>query len=136
MNRPDSFTINSRISSRKLVFRDYAASQYIIELLGDVSTASTVDANMGSWGLCEFLSKLASYHKPWSGEEHWEALEGEFSLTATCSSLGEVILRVTFFHFRGGSEESHITVGIETELGQLKSIANRACLFFNETCKI
>jgi hypothetical protein len=34
------------------------------------------------------------YEQPWEGEMEWESVEGEFSVIASCSSLGRVTFKV------------------------------------------
>ena len=81
-------------------------------------------------GLAALLARLASYERPWSSGECWESIEGEFSLSATCSPLGEVGFSVCIRGLQGAPEEWQASATLTTELGQLPKIAAGAQRFF------
>ena len=79
------------------------------------------------------FNKLASYQKPWKDTISWESIEGEFKLSASCTSLGAIIFTITLKDLLGTSEALAIQVGLETEFGQLQQIAKRSDNFFNSS---
>ena len=82
-------------------------------------------------GLAKFFQRLAAYERPWVEPERWESLEGEFSIEAICSVLGEVRFCLRIRDLFGGPEEWEVRANLVTELGQLAGIAFRAKSFFN-----
>jgi len=67
----------------------------------------------------------------WQGIKSWESIEGEFIISATCSSLGEVLFTVRLRGLQGAPEEWTVSVGLATEFGQLRNIAKHAKGFFS-----
>lgn len=129
------FSIHSVNSDRELVFSSYRDEQFQIELKGSGITTLTdvwVGGKLYSQSLSAFLQELASFTKPWKGSQDWESLEGEFSLSVTCTALGQVTFWVEIRCKTGSPEALLIQAGIVTELGQLEKIAKDAKLFFQE----
>jgi hypothetical protein len=125
------FKIHSVSSNRELVVHSHRDEYFHVELKGAEVTASTdvwipTDRN----GLNAFFQELAGYKIPWNGERGWGSLEGEFEISATCTTLGQVIFQVRLAGMVGGSEEWKVQAGLDTELGQLESIAREAGRFF------
>ena len=54
-------------------------------------------------GFCEFFQQLASHGQPLIGEELLQPLEGDMKLSATCNTLGHVVIKTNF----GSSFEDH-----------------------------
>jgi hypothetical protein len=127
------FSIHSTSSSRELVFSAHKGEYFRVELKGFEVVASTdvwayTDANR----LNEFFQELGHFERPWQGQRSWASIEGEFSLAATCTSLGNVSFHVTLLGLQGAPEEWRVEVGLVTDLGQLEKIAKHAQFFFNE----
>jgi len=126
-----TFSIKSNASDRELVFLDPREDYFVVELRGfGVRAIRDVYAYTDALGLSVLLNRLAEYSRPWSSAEGWESLEGEFSLAATCSSLGEVRFTVSIRDLFGSPEEWTVQASLVTEMGQLPSIAANAKSFF------
>ena len=125
------FSIHSVNSDRELRFQ-YLKDEYLeVELKGNGLSAVTgvwiyTDAN----GLSTFFQKLANFREPWQGAQTWESLEEDFSISATCSNLGQVTFTIKLRHFLVGQEDWHLEAGLATELGQLEQFAKDAKAFF------
>jgi hypothetical protein len=114
------------------VFSAHKGDSFYIELKGfDVSASTEVWAYTDAYGLNEFFQELGCLERPRQGQRSWASIEGEFSLSATCTLLGNVTFHVTLFGLQGTPEEWSIEAGLETEFGQLEQIAKHAKLFFN-----
>lgn len=125
------FSIQSVSSDREFVFSSHGGEYFHVELKGIGVTASTdVWATTDGDGLNRFFQELARHKTPWKGEHRWESLEGEFEISATCTTLGHVVFLVKLAGQIGGVEEWQIKAGLDTELGQLEKIAQNARIFF------
>jgi hypothetical protein len=125
------FSIHSVSSDRELVFSSRKGEYFLVELKGSALSVSTgVWATTDASGLNKFFQEIASHRNPWQGERSWGSLEGEFEISATCTTLGHVIFWVKLSGLPGGVEEWEAQAGLETELGQLEKIAVGANIFF------
>ncbi|MGY0653105.1 DUF6228 family protein [Luteimonas sp. A537] len=107
---------------------------FTVELRGaSVQATHTVWAHTDARGLANLFARLATYERPWSGNERWESIEGEFLLSATCSPLGEVNFSVRILGLQGAPEEWQVSASLTTELGQLPKVAAGAHRFFGGT---
>lgn len=128
------FSIHSNSSDRALVFLPSEEDYFVVEFRGaDLQATRKVYAFAEGAGLRRFFAALAAYERPWSSEETWSSLEGEFSLSASCSRLGIVTFLFAIHGSPGASEEWHVSASITTELGQLPRIAAGAQRFFSGT---
>ena len=126
------FSIHSTSSSRELVFSAHKDDYFHVELKGfEISASAGVWAYTDANGLNEFFQELGCFEKPWQGQRSWSSLEGDFSLSETCTSLGNVTFRVALLGLQGAPEEWRAETGLVTELGQLEKIAKQAEIFFN-----
>lgn len=127
------FSIHSTSSTRELVFSAHKDESFRVELKGfEVSASADVLAYTDANGLNEFFQELGHLEKRWQGQRSWASIEREFSLAATCTSLGKVTFRVTLLGLQGAPEEWRVEAGLVTDLGQLEKIAKHAGVFFNE----
>ncbi|HRE71001.1 DUF6228 family protein [Accumulibacter sp.] len=127
------FSINSTSSTRELVFSAHKDESFRVELKGfAVSASADVWAYTDANGLNEFFQDLGHLEKRWQGQRSWTSIEREFSLAATCTSLGKVTFRVTLLGLQGAPEEWRVEARLVTDLGQLEKIAKHAGVFFNE----
>lgn len=131
MHRP-SFSIKSSSSERELSFADPTRDGYTVTYRGnDVHACCGVYEFMQGDNLATLFQRVASFRRPWPGVEEWRSLEGEFSLAATCSSLGVVTFTASLSGLPGAPEEWRLTASLTSELGQLQRLAEEACLFFS-----
>jgi hypothetical protein len=131
-----TLSIKSRSSDRELFFLNPRQDYFTVELRGSsVRATRDVYAYTDASGLAKLFSKLAASKRPWVGAERWEALEGEFSISAQCSTLGQVSFSVLIRDHLGGPEEWSVSAVLETELGGLPGIAADAQLFFSHVAK-
>ncbi len=127
----ESFSIKSNASDREVVFLDPRPDYFVVSLRGfSVRAIREVYAYPDALGLLALFNRLAEYALPWNGAESWESLEGEFSLAATCSALGQVSITVSIRDVFGTAEEWRVEASLVTEMGQLPSIAANASTFF------
>ena len=129
------FSIHSNSSDRELAFLSSGKDDYFTVQLRGSSLQATqrVYAYTDRSGLARLFARLSACERPWSGEERWESLEGEFSLSARCSSLGIVTFLVAILGLEGAPEEWRVSASLTTELGQLPNIAAGAHRFFGGT---
>jgi hypothetical protein len=128
------FSINSVKSDRVLIFSHRVGEFFRAELKGhDLSASIKVSTYTDNDGLNQLFQELGSSERPWQGEKSWSSLEGEFTLSATCSSLGVVCFYVSLRAFPGAPEEWSVEAGLETEFGQLAKIAKWSDAFFHAT---
>lgn len=124
------FSIRSSESDTELVFLSHRGDYFDVELRSrQLSAAREVWAYTDAYGLADLFEFLAKQSRPWRGTEAWSSIEGEFSLSATCSSTGVVSFEVKLCHF-GTSEEWKLRKRISSEFGQLPRFAEMARAFF------
>ena len=127
-----SFSLKSNASDRELVFSSPRPDYFVVELRGRaLEVTREVYAYTDARGLSEFFAKLAIFERPWVGTQRWESLEGEFSISAACSALGQVSFSIRIRDMLGGPEEWEVSAQLATELGALQAVAVDAGLFFN-----
>lgn len=127
-----SFSIRSTSSDRELFFFDPPTEDgYTVTYRShDLQASCGVYQFTHSRGIALLLSRLASFKRPWQGVEQWSSPKGEFSLSAKCSPSGIVTFIVVLACAAGTSEEWRLVASLTSEQGQLRSLAERADLFF------
>lgn len=126
------FAIKSSSSDRELRFLARKGDEFRVELSGHGLTVELlVSAYTDSTGLLRLFETIAKCSEPWPGTESWGSLEGEFNLSATCFTSGQVLFSIEAWGSPGAPEEWRATAGITSELGQLPSIASAARRFFS-----
>ena len=125
------FSIDSSISGNSLKVVSLEPDYMFVELTGIVSVKLRVCTFTDEMGLPNFLRKLSKYNRPWKSEQEWNSLEEQFKISATCSKLGEVYLKITLSDMHGNPEQWSVSTSIVTKLGQLEHLANNAESFFN-----
>jgi len=125
-------SINSVNSDRALIFSQRVGEIFRVDLKAHALSASIeVSTYTDNDGLNKLFQELGGSERPWQGKRFWSSLEGEFTLSATCSSLGAVCFTVSLRSLTGTSEEWSVEAGLETEFGQLTQIAKNSKAFFN-----
>jgi hypothetical protein len=125
------FDISSNVSARKIVFSERRGDSFLVELLGHGLNASmVVSAYTDARGLLRWLERLAAYDAPWTGEDDWSTIEGEFQISARCSTVGQVFIQVHLRALPGSAEEWQTSAGIESDLGSMSRYASAARQFF------
>jgi hypothetical protein len=119
-------TISSTTSNRTLHIRRNGSDGLDIELGGfPVSVNTTIWCDTDDiTALIDFFTLLGNQQQPWSNQKHWSSLEGECTLSATCSSLGVVMFQVMLRGQSGSPEEWQVTAGITSAFGQLAQLAS------------
>jgi hypothetical protein len=97
----------------------------------EVSASADVWAYTDADGLNKLFQELDGLESPWRGERSWASIEGDFSLFATCTSLGHVTFRVEMRGSQGAPEEWRVNAGLVIEFGQLEQIARSSNAFFH-----
>ena len=82
-----------------------------------------------SKGFFDFFQRIASYKKPWAGEEFWEPLEGDMGLRATCDALGHVELKVNLRNGFASNDSWSLECSIFVDFGMLPFHAEGAKRF-------
>lgn len=123
------FSIKSVRSDAELVFAGGEGNYFIVELRGsELSARCLVWGDSHSADLAERLTNAA---KQTSGfdEFAWGSLEDEITLSFRCDKIGHVFIRIEMRN-RHGVDDWRLASEIETELGQLPGIAEKAERFF------
>jgi hypothetical protein len=127
----DSFTIKSVRSDAELAFVERQGDYFTVVIRG-----SQLSATHRVWGYtdCDFLvqglNRLAREPIGFNETFTWDSIEGDLSLGIRCDKLGHVLVQVELQE-RGG-EDWHLKCEIETELGQLPTLAADAARFFGK----
>ena len=131
MNR--TFSIKSTSSDREIFFSKYDGEDFFVELRGNVTaTIKVYGYAPHTYDLAHWFAELGEQDTSWDEAKLWESLEGEFKISATCSSLGQVHFELSLRILPGADEEAYLQVGLETELGQIENISNGASKFFEK----
>ena len=78
-----------------------------------------------------FFQKIGDTNLKWDRTFSWKSVEGDFSISATCDSLGKVTFKISLEGLQGTSEEWRVQVNIESDLGALEKIARQSKSLFN-----
>ena len=125
------FSIKSTSSNQELVLSNRDGEYFEARLNGVVTAHVLVYAYTDEQGLSKLFQELGGMEKPWGGNLSWESLEGEFKISASCSSLGEVQFNILLWGLPGHPEEWRVNLGLVSELGQLQQITKQAKRFFS-----
>jgi hypothetical protein len=125
------FSIDSSISNNSIRFSKLEPEYVTVSFSGVVSASARVCTYTDETGISNWLNKLASFSKPWKSAIEWQSLESQFSISATCSSLGEVRLSIQLSDLHGHPEEWKVSSSVVTDFGQLPILAKHAEHFFN-----
>ncbi|WP_183907293.1 DUF6228 family protein [Simiduia aestuariiviva] len=128
----DKFSITSSSSKEQYIFSERDGEFFKFEVVAEsVHASRKVTTYTDEFGIANLFSKLSEFNSPWTGVESWKSLEGEFEMAVTCNSTGHVTIQVKLTQWSSGSEDWHLTVHLNTELGQLQQVANEVRAFFN-----
>ena len=128
----DKFSITSSSSNEQYIFSERAGELFNFEVVGEsVQASRKVTTYTDEFGIANLFSKLSELNSPWEGAESWKSIEGEFEMAVTCNLTGHVTIQVKLTQWNSGSEDWHLTVHLNTELGRLQQVANEARAFFN-----
>ena len=127
------FSIRSSSSDTELTFSGARKDYFTAELKGNnevrvirqVYAYSPHSPNLGA-----FFLRIAHHDRPWASVEFWESLEGEFNLSATCSSLGVVTFSLVMHSRDEVVDGWRIVATLTADLGQLPGIGAAAEQFF------
>jgi len=124
------FSIKSTLSSRELVFSERFDEYFRADIKGDIATSINVYTYTDESGILRLFSELSSLNKPWQGVRIWESSEDDFSISVSCSPLGQVLIEVYLSKSTASPEELTVKMSLVTEFGQLPKIAQDAKAFF------
>ena len=126
------FSIKSSSSDTELAFSGPRKDYFTVELKGnEVGVIRQVYAySPHSPSLGAFFLRISHHNRPWASTERWESLEGEFNLSATCSSLGEVTFSLVMHSRLDVADGWRIVATLTADLGQLPGIGAAAEQFF------
>ena len=118
-----AFSIKSSCSSRLIKFSPIQYEGFKVELTGPhVSCQADIFPVTDEDGLTDFFTELGLSTTPWQGQRSWSSICDDFCISASCSSLGVVVLDVTIRGQMGGADNWSVNVRIETELGLVSRI--------------
>ncbi len=113
----DSTTLTLRIVGGNEEGSNFVASVTGAPFIGEVTTTSYF---VGPPSL--LFRDMADNWQGWKGEKVWGALDGEFTLTATATSLGRITVLIDMVEM-AGAFRLEATLGLEA--GQLEKISKR-----------
>lgn len=129
-----SLSICSTESDRELVLSRHQNERIRVELRGAaVSAYADIWVYTDASDLNSFIQELGQFERPWRDGRSWSSVEGDFSISVTCTSLGVVKLRIELRAAQGEPEEWEVKAGLVLELGQLPKIAKEFNAFFTDT---
>ncbi|PCJ51358.1 MAG: hypothetical protein COA79_26505 [Planctomycetota bacterium] len=127
------FIIESCKSDLRLVLSNYKGDYFDVEITSaSVSAKRKVYAYTDAHTFADFMEHLASKIKPWTTIETWKSLECELEIIVICDVLGHVTFTVELSK-TNGSEDWILKQDIESEFGQLPTLAKSAREFFGPT---
>ena len=126
----DTFIVKSAETDAQLVFSQRVGDDFSVEFQSQqLQIVHPVCGYTDPQGVARLFKELAAYSKPWQGHRVYQSIEQEFSISASCSSLGAVSLAVVFSRI-GVRHEWSATTSIQIEFGQLTMLASNAQRFF------
>jgi len=131
----ETFIIKSADTDASLIFSSRAQEDFVVEFQSlQLRAVRAVCGLSDPQGVAQLFKDAAAYSRPWPGQLRYQSLEGELTLSATCSSLGAVSLIAELMRI-GIKEEWSVIATIGIEYGQLPAIAARAERFFGPVAK-
>jgi hypothetical protein len=128
----DKLSITSSSSNEVFTFSQRDGGFFRFDVTGEaIKATSKVSTYTDEFGIAKLFSKVSEFTSPWDTTESWVSLEGDFEISLTCSSTGHVVIQVKLIQWNGGSEDWHLTVHLNTELGRLQQIAGDVRAFFS-----
>jgi Family of unknown function (DUF6228) len=119
--------IRSTASNRVFQIGKLNGHSFPIALSGyPISVHTQLWTEMDAPELAAFFMTLGKQQTPWKSALTWSSLEGDLSLSVTCTALGCVTFQVELSGLLGAPEEWRIQAGIETGLGDLDRLAREA----------
>jgi len=122
--------LKSPISSAILTFYDRDVEYFTV-----MYANPSVKLKKRVWGytdcnlLIDLFMSIASEWRGWKGIKQWASIEGDFSISATCDSLGHVMLNIILVEFDGPEPwMSEVQLGLEPS--QTDDIAKSIKVFF------
>ena len=126
------FRLESRESDLKLIVCNVANERFDVRLESgrlSISTSVYSYAPPGFHDFAGFFEHLASFPEPWIGELKWETIEEEFSISASCSALGQATFTI-FLEDNECPEPWSAKTDLVLDFGQLASMATAARKLF------
>ncbi len=126
-----TFIIRDARIDRSLSFTDLETDYFTVHLGGDITTTLRVYSySPHSEPFSALFEKLGQQTRAWDGELSWTSLEGEFSLKASCDTVGHVFLAIEMVNH---TTDFQIQCQLHTDFGQLPLIGEMAAEFFRTT---
>ena len=129
----DEFRIKSCSSEIELLLSQKQNDYFVAEIISShMKAVRKVWAYTDSYSFADLMEWMAVQDRPWEDTQYWESWEGEFKLSSTCNSLGQVTFEIELNHF-GAAEEWLIKTQIFSEFGYLPILSKSARKFFGES---
>lgn len=129
----NEFVIKSSDSDLKLILSDIKGDYFKVSLVSNhLSAFREVWAYTDAYGFADLLEYISSLQKPWEDTVSWGSIEGDFKISITCNILGKVKFQIELSS-TGEDEDWFIKTYLNTELGQLESLAKAARKFFGSS---
>lgn len=126
----NAFIVKSAETDARLVFSQRVGDDFLVEFQSQqLQVVHSVCGYTDPQGVARLFQEAAAYSRPWQGQLLYQSLEQEFSIAASCSSLGAISLEVGFSRV-GARHEWSATTTIQIEFGQLSALASNAQRFF------
>ena len=113
----DATTLSLRVTGGNEVCASFVASVTGAPFTGGVNTTTYY---VGPPSL--LFREMADHWQGWDGEKTWAALDGEFTLRATSTSLGRITVMIEMVELSGAFR---LEATLALEAGQLENISKR-----------
>jgi hypothetical protein len=128
-----NFILRSANPASSLQFSDKELHYFVVTIETPSIQArkkiSTYDYSQTD-GFIEFFEDLAKQQKPWSDIKLWEPLQNDMSLTATCSSVGQVTIKIDLKDNCAEADSWSLECALVFDFGMLTSFASDAKKFY------
>jgi len=124
--------IKSSRDGRTLTFSEREGDYFKVAVGG-----GSVSAIKKVWGytdtsfLVDLFTSIARDWKGWTGERHWESIEGDLKVSASSDKLGHIRLE-TEIKNHDPEDDWRIQVPVYLDAGSLDTIAKSIDHFFNQ----
>ncbi len=113
----DTTTLSLRVTGGNEVCSSFVASVTGAPFTGGINTTTYY---VGPPSL--LFREMANHWQGWDGEKVWAALDGEFTLRATSTSLGRITVMIEMVELSGAFR---LEATLALEAGQLENISKR-----------
>lgn len=126
-----SFTIKSNSSDLRIEFLPCDQLSFSVNVFSarlQFTTIINIYVEDLNSSILDFFIRVANHKIPWKNEISWVSLYRDFSISATCSSLGDVLfsIKISDSSEEYSGQNIEISFNIDKGLGEIESIAQEA----------